>query len=73
MSNWCFYKILLTKDGSRMIAFLVPHKNSNTPLYEFVTSVDSIEKMTGIDFFPQLEDSIEIKFEMNSNYKDWSF
>ena len=68
-----FYKILLTKDGSRMIAFLVPHKNSNTPLYEFVTSVDSIEKMTGIDFFPQLEDSIEIKFEMNSNYKDWSF
>jgi endonuclease G len=68
-----FYKILLTKDGSRMIAFLVPHKNSNTPLYEFVNSVDSIEKMTGIDFFPKLEDSIEIKFEMNSNYKDWSF
>lgn len=68
-----FYKVLLSKDGSRMVGFLVPHKNSNKPLYEFVTTVDEIEKMTGIDFFPDLEDSIESKFEKNSTYKDWSF
>ena len=68
-----FYKILLTKDGLRMVAFLVPHKDSNKPLYEFVTSVDVIEKMTGIDFFPKLEDEMENKLEMNSDYKDWSF
>ena len=68
-----FYKILLTKDGLRMVAFLVPHKDSNKPLYEFFTSVDVIEKMTGIDFFPKLEDEMENKLEMNSDYKDWSF
>jgi endonuclease G len=56
-----------------MVAFLVPHKDSNKPLYEFVTSVDVIEKMTGIDFFPKLEDEMENKLEMNSDYKDWSF
>ncbi|MFD2909818.1 DNA/RNA non-specific endonuclease [Flavobacterium ardleyense] len=68
-----FYKILLTQDRSRMIGFLVPHKNSNKPLYEFVTSVDAIEKMTGIDFFPNLQDAIENELEKSTDYKKWSF
>lgn len=68
-----FYKVLLTKDGKRMIGFLVPHKNSNKPLYEFVTSVDAIEKMTGIDFFPKLDDTNEALLEKSTDYKKWSF
>ncbi|WP_291139349.1 DNA/RNA non-specific endonuclease [Flavobacterium sp. UBA7663] len=68
-----FYKVLLSKDGSKMIGFLVPHENSNQPLYEFVVSVDEIEKMTGIDFYPNLEDAIENQLESKSDYKDWSF
>ena len=68
-----FYKVLLTNDMTRMIGFLVPHKDSNKPLYEFVVSVDSIEKMTGLDFFPELEDTLESQLESNSSYKDWSF
>ncbi len=68
-----FYKVLLTKDGSKMIAFLVPHKNSDKPLYAFVTAVDTIENMTGIDFFPKLDDEIERNFEKNRDYKAWSF
>ena len=68
-----FYKILLTKDGTKMIGFLVPHKESNKPLYEFVTSVDAIEKMTGIDFFPNLEDAVESELEKSTDYKKWSF
>lgn len=70
-----FYKIIL--DSSRgkvkMIAFLMPNKNSKKPLYEFVVSVDSIENLTGIDFFPELDDTIENTLEANSDYKDWSF
>jgi len=68
-----FYKVLLSKDGSKMIGFLVPHKKSNQPLYEFVVSVDDIEKMTGIDFFPNLQDEIENQLESKSDYKGWSF
>jgi endonuclease G len=68
-----FYKVLLSKDGSKMIGFLVPHENSNRPLYEFVVSVDEIEKMTGIDFYPNLEDTIENQLESKSDYKGWSF
>lgn len=68
-----FYKVLLTKDKKRMIAFLVPHKDSEKALYEFVVSVDDLEKLTGIDFFPQLDDSAENEMEQKSNYKEWSF
>lgn len=70
-----FYKVLL--DNSRgeykMIAFLVPAVDSDKPLYEFVVSVDEIEKLTGIDFYPNLDDSIESKLEKSSDYKTWSF
>jgi endonuclease G len=70
-----FYKILIdTNSGkTKMIAFLMPHENSQKPLYEFVVSVDSIETLTGIDFFPELEDSLENKLEASANYKEWSF
>jgi len=70
-----FYKILLDNSGgnTKIIAFLMPHKESNKPLYEFVVSVDEIEKRTGIDFFPELDDSKENKLEAASTYKQWSF
>lgn len=70
-----FYKILLneTEGKCKMIAFIIPAKESNQPLYEFVVSVDEVEKRTGIDFFPKLEDNVEISLEKNSNYKEWSF
>ena len=70
-----FYKVLIDANSGnvKMIAFLMPHKKSDEPLYKFVVSVDSIEKLTGIDFFPQLEDALEDKLEASSSYKDWSF
>lgn len=68
-----FYKVLLSSDKKRMIGFLVPHNNSKKPLYNFVVSVDSIEKMTGIDFFPKLDDVTENELEAKSDYKGWSF
>ena len=68
-----FYKILMTKDHSKMIGFLVPHEPSKAPLYSFVVTVDEIEKLTGIDFFLELEDTIENKLEAEVSYKKWSF
>ncbi|MET2985950.1 DNA/RNA non-specific endonuclease [Aureibaculum conchae] len=70
-----FYKILLdySEPEIKAIAFLVPHKQSKAPLYSFVVSIDSIEKLTNIDFFPALPDDLESKLEAGSSYKDWSF
>ena len=70
-----FYKIILdyTKPEVKAIAFLLPHKDSNKALYTFVTSIDKIEELTHIDFFPELPDDIENKLEESSSYKEWSF
>ncbi|WP_299623453.1 DNA/RNA non-specific endonuclease [uncultured Tenacibaculum sp.] len=70
-----FYKIVLdyTKPEIKAIAFLIPHKESKKPLYDFVTSIDIIEKKTGIDFFGHLPDNIENKLETSKDYKKWSF
>ncbi len=70
-----FYKILLdyTQPEIKAIAFLVPHKDSNKPLYNFVVSIDVLEQKTGIDFFPALPDAIENELEATAHYKNWSF
>jgi len=70
-----FYKILLDNSNGeyKMIAFLVPNEKSDKPLYSFVVSVDTIEKMTGIDFFPDLPDSNENHLESSLNLSSWSF
>lgn len=68
-----FYKVLMTKDKSKMIAFLIPHEDSKLPLYEYVVTVNEVEKITGIDFFPRLADTIEDALESKNDYKIWSF
>ena len=70
-----FYKILLdySQPQIKAIAFLIPHQESKEPLYKFVVSIDKIETLTSIDFFPALSDDIENNLEANSNYKNWSF
>ncbi|MGJ8683428.1 MAG: DNA/RNA non-specific endonuclease [Nonlabens sp.] len=69
-----FYKIIYRQDESgngKMLAFLMPHQASNSPIYDYVTSVDEIEKQTGIDFFSQLPDDIENQMEASSSSKGW--
>lgn len=69
-----FYKIVFDDDHNKLkaIAFLMPNKKSDAPLYTFVVSIDQIEEMTGIDFFPKVNDDIENALEKNSGYKDWA-
>ncbi len=70
-----FYKVLIDNNNgkTKVIAFLMPHQESDQPLYKFVTSVDTIENLTGINFFSELDDALEDKLEASSDYKGWSF
>ena len=70
-----FYKVIIDNNSgqTKVLAFLMPHKDSNEPLYKFVVSVDEVEQLTGIDFFSELDDAIENKIEASSSYKEWSF
>ena len=70
-----FYKVLIDNNNgkTKLLAFLMPHKDSKKPLYTFVVSVDTIEQLTGIDFFKELDDALENKLEASASYKHWSF
>lgn len=70
-----FYKILLdyTEPEIKAIAFLMPNRDVNEALYKYVVSIDKIEQLTGIDFFPALPDSVENELESKNDYKAWSF
>ena len=60
-----FYKILVTRSSRpRVLAFLVAQDvTGHEPLDLFVTTVDEIEGLTGLDFLHVLEDPIETSIE----------
>ncbi|AEI50403.1 DNA/RNA non-specific endonuclease [Runella slithyformis] len=68
-----YYKIALclTDAQPRMIGFVLNNEFSSENLKTFVVSVDEIEQMTGIDFFPRLPDAIEKKLESANTTKGW--
>jgi endonuclease G len=70
-----FYKIILDYNNGnpKVLAFLMKHEDSNLPLYQFVVSVDEVEALTGIDFFPELDYELEAKIEASRSYSDWKF
>ncbi|QDO92951.1 DNA/RNA non-specific endonuclease [Formosa sediminum] len=71
-----FYKIIFNEADahSKMIAFLMPNRaNENKSLSSYVVSVDQIEALTGIDFFPRLEDNLETRLEANTSTSGWRF
>ncbi len=68
-----FYKALLdySQPSVKAIAFLMKNERSELPLSQFVVSIDSLEKVSGIDFFPLLPDADENKLEKEKCYHCW--
>lgn len=68
-----YYKIAYSEQKESMIGFLLPNASSSDSLGSFIVPVDSIEQLTGIDFFYQLEDDLEQSLESNVTFSDWEF
>jgi len=70
-----YYKVIYrNKEGvNSCIAFLMANDGSDKPLVQFAVSVDSLESLTNINFFPSLPDSIENSIEENINIEKWEF
>ncbi len=68
-----FYKIVLdlTGDEQKAIAFLMPNDHCANPVSGYTTSVDEIEKLTGLDFFSSLPDSLEDRLEAMTTLNGW--
>lgn len=68
-----YYKVILQIDTNSIeaIGFVLPNENSSLHFSEFSVSVDSVEHLTGIDFFHKLPDEIENKIEQQICFPCW--
>jgi endonuclease G len=71
-----FYKLLIRPSDdlqqSKVLAFVMPQKVKGTEnLAKFVVCVDEIERRTGLDFFHELPDKLEIAFEKTVDIDSW--
>lgn len=68
-----FYKVILYVEPPHIkgIAFLLNNEPSTLPLSKAAVSIDSVESVTGLDFFPLLPDDTGLRVEAQSNPKDW--
>ncbi|MFA9389843.1 MAG: DNA/RNA non-specific endonuclease [Prolixibacteraceae bacterium] len=67
-----YYKIIWDGHG-KVIGFIMPNEKCNNELESYVVSVDSIEQLTGIDFFSSIPDEIENKIEATRNVNEWFY
>jgi len=69
-----FYKVLLDlrEPELKAIAFVMPNEVSEESVGKYATTVDAVEKLTGIDFFPNLmPPELEAELESSCNMKSW--
>lgn len=68
-----FFKVVLSPfvKPVRGIGFLFNNRQAVEPLSTYAVTIDSIEKLTSMDFFSPLPDEIENEVEANADYYQW--
>lgn len=66
-----FWKVVVDVVNKRGIAFLMPNQLANYPTEHYATTIDEIEKLTGINFYAALADDLEQNVERQKQPKDW--
>ena len=70
-----YYKVILDyrEPGVKGIGFVLPNQSSSLGLQNFVVSIDSVEHLTGINFYPSLPDSLENAIEQQQCVSCWNW
>ena len=70
-----YYKALLNPDSThpKAIAFLVPNKGNKADFSTFAVPIDSVEKITHLNFFPWLSKEQEKKLEASLCISCWDW
>ncbi|MBK9758415.1 MAG: DNA/RNA non-specific endonuclease [Flavobacteriales bacterium] len=70
--SYCF-KAFADLDGpeKKGIAFVMNNGPADKSMISYAVSIDSVEKITGLDLFPMLDDSTENAIEAMTEVADW--
>lgn len=58
-----YYKVVYYPKQQKMLAFLIANKANEGEVEQYITTVDTVEQLTGIDFFALLPDHVENRLE----------
>ena len=69
-----FYKVLLQEDEGKLyaIGFIYENKSGRQPMSTYAKTIDEVEEITNIDFFPSLPDRIEKRIESEVDFTKWT-
>ncbi len=70
-----YYKVILdyTEPELKGIAFLMPNEGSSRPVQEYTLTISELEEITGINFFPYLDELEEELLEGIIDLSLWDF
>lgn len=68
-----FYKVVYAPEMEEMIGFVMPNQKIYSDLISYATTVDEIEKLTGINFFIELSEEQQNQLESINNLENWVF
>ena len=67
-----FFKVVLCRQGkAKTIGFVYRNEGKKQPMADAVCTVDDVERLTGLDFFPELDDATENRIEATAKLSDW--
>lgn len=66
-----YYKVALDLTNNKAIGFIMPNKKIEYPTASYAVPINDVEKITGINFFYQLNDSLEEALESQKIVSDW--
>lgn len=68
-----FFKVILCLQGEpKAIGFVIRNNEGTKKKDQFINTVDDVERITGMDFFPALPDDIEEKVESFADISQWN-
>ncbi len=70
-----YYKVILdySSPEPKGIGFILPNEGSTRPVSSYTVTIDSVEKVTHLDFFPALPDDQEKKIESTLCVSCWKW
>ena len=67
-----FFKVVLCRSRQpKAIGFIYENRGGQQRMSDCMCSVDDIERITGIDFYPLLADDVENRIEARASLREW--
>lgn len=67
-----YYKVVLDLANQRAIGFIMPNMECEYPVMYYAVNIDSVEAVTGLDFFYNLPDDMENSVENSIDISKWT-